>query len=40
MASQEDVLEKALSTEEVKRHITGDIKKVIYVPGRILNLIV
>ena len=39
-ASQEQAVELALSNEDVKRHISGEIKKIIYVPGRILNFIV
>ena len=39
-ASQEEALEKAQANQDIAKHITGNIKKVIYVPGRILNLII
>ena len=39
-ASQEEALEKAKANPDISKYITGEIKKVIYVPGRILNLIV
>ena len=39
-ADQERIVEIARSNEEVAKFITGDIVKVIYVPGKILNLIV
>ena len=39
-ASQDDVVKAALENAEIAKFVTGDIKKVIYVPGRILNLIV
>jgi len=39
-ASQDEVLEKTKQNADISKHITGDIKKVIYVPGRILNLII
>ena len=39
-ASQEEVVKSALANAEIAKFITGDIKKIIYVPGRILNLIV
>jgi leucyl-tRNA synthetase len=34
------VVEKARENEAVAKYLTGDIRKVIYVPGKILNLIV
>ena len=39
-ASQEEVLKLAQENENISKFITGAIKKVIYVPGRILNIIV
>ena len=39
-ASQEEALEKAKENKDVNKYLTGEIKKVIYVPGRILNLII
>jgi len=37
-AKEDEVKEKALA--EVASHITGGYKKIIYVPGRIFNIIV
>ncbi|MEK7597743.1 MAG: leucine--tRNA ligase [Patescibacteria group bacterium] len=34
------IVEKALKSEKVKRYITGKAKKIIYVPGKIINFIV
>ncbi len=39
-ANQEDAMKIALSNPDVQKYVTGDIKKVIFVPGRILNIIV
>ncbi len=39
-ANQDKIVEIAKSDEEVAKFIVGDIVKVIYVPGKILNLIV
>ncbi|MBQ4557872.1 MAG: leucine--tRNA ligase [Clostridia bacterium] len=39
-ASQDEIVEIAKSNEEVAKFITGNIVKVIYVPKKILNLIV
>ncbi len=39
-ASQDEIVEIAKSDDEVSKFIAGDIVKVIYVPGKILNLIV
>ncbi|MBR2909048.1 MAG: leucine--tRNA ligase [Clostridia bacterium] len=39
-ASQDEVVKLAIENAEIAKFVTGDIKKVIYVPGRILNLIV
>lgn len=39
-APEADVLEAAHSNEAIEKYLTGDIRKVIYVPGKILNLIV
>ncbi len=38
--SEEEVKELALASENVKKHIVGDIKKVVYVKDRIINLVV
>lgn len=39
-ASEEEVKALALASEKIQKHLDGkDIKKVIYVPGRILNLL-
>jgi len=39
-ASQDEIVEIAKSDDEISKFITGNIVKVIYVPGKILNLIV
>ncbi|MBQ7466435.1 MAG: leucine--tRNA ligase [Clostridia bacterium] len=39
-ASQDEAVSLACENENINKFITGDIKKVIYVPGRILNIIV
>lgn len=39
-APEADALEAAHSNEAVEKYLTGEIRKVIYVPGKILNLIV
>lgn len=39
-ASQDAIVEIAKTNEEVAKYITGDIVKVIYVPKKILNIIV
>lgn len=40
-ASEEEVKEKALAEESVLRHLNGEeIKRVIYIPDRLLNLLV
>ena len=38
--SEEEAKKLALSSENVKKHITGEIKKVVYVKDRIINLVV
>jgi len=38
--SQEDVYSQAKKTENVAKHLVGDPKKIIYVPGKILNIII
>lgn len=39
-STQDDVLEQALSEERVQKHVTKEsLKKVIYVPGKILNIV-
>ena len=38
--NQNQVVEKALENQEIKKFISGNIKKVVYVPGRILNIII
>ena len=39
-ASQDAIVEVARTNEDVAKYITGDIVKVIYVPKKILNIIV
>ncbi len=39
-ATQEEALAAAKASEKVAKYIAGDIRKVIYVPGKILNIIV
>jgi len=39
-ATKERVLEIALTSENVRRHVGGAVKKEIYVPGKLLNLVV
>lgn len=38
-ASENDILEAVKATEDIAKHITGNIVKVIYVPKKILNII-
>jgi leucyl-tRNA synthetase len=38
-ASQEEAMKKAMAVERIASYVTGDPKKVIYVPGRILNIV-
>lgn len=38
--SKETVVEKALKEEKVKKYLTGKPKKIIYIPGKIINLII
>jgi leucyl-tRNA synthetase len=39
-ASQDEILEVAKANDEIAKHLTGNIVKVIYVPKKILNVIV
>jgi leucyl-tRNA synthetase len=39
-ASEADVLARALADESVRRFVDGNLKKTIYVPDRLLNLVV
>ena len=39
-ATQERIVEIALARENVRRHVNGKIRKEIYVPGKLLNLVV
>ncbi len=39
-ASQDEILETAKASEEISKHLIGEIVKVIYVPKKILNIIV
>lgn len=39
-ADEQTVLEKAKSSEKVSKFLTGDIKKTIFVPGKILNIVI
>lgn len=38
--SQDDALSAALAEAAIARHVTGDLRKVIFVPGRLLNLVI
>lgn len=38
--SEKEVLEKARSSEKVSKFITGEIKKTIFVPDKILNIVI
>ena len=38
--SEEETRKLALASENVKRHIVGEVKKIIYVRDRIINLVV
>ena len=38
--SEEEVLEKAKASEKVSKFLVGDIKKIIFIPGKILNIVV
>lgn len=37
---KEIIVEKALSQEQIKKFITGEIKKIVYIEGKILNIVV
>ncbi|MBQ7917404.1 MAG: leucine--tRNA ligase [Clostridia bacterium] len=39
-ATQEEIVEASKSNEEISKHLAGNIVKVIYVPKKILNIIV
>ena len=39
-ASEEEAVLLARQQDNIKKHIIGDIKKVIYIPGKILNIVV
>ena len=39
-ASQEEIVEASKSNSEIAKHLSGNIVKVIYVPNKILNIIV
>jgi leucyl-tRNA synthetase len=39
-SSQEDVSQAALKDENVVKYVDGDIKKTIFVPGRLINFVV
>jgi leucyl-tRNA synthetase len=38
--TQDVALRSALADANIARHVTGDVRKVIFVPGRLLNLVV
>lgn len=38
--SEEEVRKLAMTSENIKRHITGDIKKIIYIKDRVINLVI
>jgi leucyl-tRNA synthetase len=37
---EEEILHFALNQPEIKRHVVGEIEKVIWVPGKLLNLVI
>lgn len=39
-ASQDEVVSKAKEIDAVKQYLTGEPKKVVYVPGRLLNFVI
>lgn len=39
-AGKDDIISAAMSDEKVKAHLNGEPKKVIYVPGKIVNVVV
>ena len=39
-AEKEDIIKAALENEKVKAHLNGEPKKVIYVPGKLISLVV
>lgn len=39
-ANQDQILESAKKNAEIMKYLTGNIKKIVYVPGRIFNIIV
>ena len=41
IADEDGILERARTTEEIQKYLQGkEIKKEIYVPGKIINLVV
>jgi leucyl-tRNA synthetase len=38
--TQDDAVAAALATPTVAKHVTGTIKKIVFVPGRLINLVV
>ena len=38
--AEAEALQAARASEGIEKYLTGEIRKVIYVPGKILNLIV
>ena len=38
--SENEVVEKAKASEKVSKFLTGEIKKTIFVPGKILNIVI
>ncbi len=38
--NREKVIERAMQNEQIKKWVTGEVKKVIFVPGRLINLLV
>lgn len=39
-ATQDEVVKKAKENPDVAKFLTGDIKKIIYIPERILNFVI
>jgi leucyl-tRNA synthetase len=38
--TQDDALKAALADASIAKHVTGDLRKVVFVPGRLLSLVV
>jgi len=38
--SEDDAKQKALSSEKVQAHLSGEVKKIIFVKGKLVNVVV